>query len=118
MKILIVEDEPALLEVYATLFKTQKFEVYEANNGKIALEQLNAIKPDIIILDLMMPVMSGFDFLKAANIKQKYPKTKILVLSNLSDSKTLNRIETLGAHKYLLKASVSPRELVNAVSQL
>ncbi len=65
-----------------------------------------------------MPVMGGIEFLEAAKLKKKYPKTKVLVLSNLSDPQTLDKIERLGADKYLLKASMSPTELLMAVNQL
>ncbi len=117
-RILIVEDEAALLEIYVMIFKTQKFAVYQACNGKAALEQLDKAKPDVIILDILMPVMGGVEFLETANIKKKYPKTKVLMLSNLSDFLTLEKVKKLGADKYLLKADTSPNELVKAVSRL
>ncbi len=117
-RILIVEDEAALRKIYSMLFTLQKFNVHEATNGKLALDQLDKIKPDIIILDLLMPVMGGIEFLETADIKSKYPHTKVLVLSNLSDKKTLGLIKKLGADKYLLKASISPHQLVDAVDLL
>ncbi|MBA2279472.1 response regulator transcription factor [Candidatus Saccharibacteria bacterium] len=117
-KVLIVEDEAALRKVYVMLFNMQKFKVYEAPHGKLALEQLDTVKPDIIILDVLMPVMGGIEFLEKVDVKKKYPKMKILVLSNLSDPKTLDQIEKLGATKYLLKAGTSPTELIDAVKQL
>ncbi len=116
--ILIVEDETALRDVYAMLFDFEKFKVYQAPNGKIALKQLKDMKPDIILLDVLMPVMGGIEFLEAANIKKNYPDVKVLVLSNLSDAKTRERVESLGASKYMLKAGVAPSELVKAVAQL
>jgi DNA-binding NarL/FixJ family response regulator len=62
--------------------------------------------------------MSGLEFLEKSHIKTTHPNTKILVLSNLSDPKTLNKITELGATKYLLKSSASPAELVKAVRDL
>jgi CheY-like chemotaxis protein len=116
--ILIVEDETALRDVYSMLFNFEKFKVYQAANGKAALQQLQTIKPDVILLDVLMPVMGGIEFLEAANMKKNYPEVKVLVLSNLSDAKTRERVESLGATKYLLKAGVAPAELVKAVGQL
>lgn len=116
--ILIVEDENALRDVYAMLFDFEKFKVYEAANGKIALKHLRSVKPDVILLDVLMPVMGGIEFLEAAEIKKNYPDVKVLVLSNLSDPKTRERVENLGASKYMLKAGVAPAELVKAVAQL
>ena len=96
-RILIVEDEPALREVYVMLFKRHHSDVYEAANGKLALEQLGEVNPDVIILDVLMPVMGGIGFLKAANLPEKYPRTKVLMLSNLSDAKTIDQTQKLGA---------------------
>lgn len=117
-KILIAEDEVALREVYKTLFTFEKFDVYDAVNGKEALKQLKKHRPDVIVLDILMPVMSGIEFLEQANIPEHYPEVKVLVLSNLSDTKTLNKLTSLGANKYILKASASPAELVHAVREL
>lgn len=117
-QLLIVEDDPALSNVYITIFKIKGFAVTDAANGKIALEKLKKLQPDVIILDVLMPVMGGIEFLETANIKQTHPKTKVLVLSNLSDQDTLNKIEELGADKHILKSSVAPNELVKAVNQL
>jgi CheY-like chemotaxis protein len=116
--ILIVEDENALRDVYVTIFGLENYKVYYATNGKEALEQLPNIQVDVILLDVLMPVMGGFDFLKTANLKEDYPHIKVLMLSNLSDSKTLRQITELGADKYLLKSSVSPTQLVKSIEQL
>ncbi len=107
-KILIVEDETMLREVYATLFNIEKYTVAEASNGKDAISLLKKFKPDVVILDILMPIMSGIEFLEKTKIKLNYPDVKVLVLSNLSDPKTLQKIVSLGANKYLLKASLSP----------
>lgn len=116
--ILIVEDETALRDVYSMLFGFEKFKVYEAVNGKAALKQLKTVKPDIILLDVLMPVMGGIEFLETVEIKKNYPDVKVLVLSNLSDPKTRERVKALGASKYMLKAGVAPAELVKEVVQL
>jgi len=116
-KVLIVEDEIALREVYVTLFTIEKFDVYQAVNGKDALKQLPKIKPDIMLVDVLMPEMGGMEFLQIAPLRDKYPKTKILMLTNLSDTKTLQQIKDLGAN-YILKSSISPLQLVQAVREL
>lgn len=117
-RILIVEDEFSLREVYVMLFKAQRYDVYEAANGSIALEQIETVKPDIIILDAMMPVMGGIEFLKAVNLKKNYPHTKTLMLSNISDPATIAEGKKLGAEKYILKASLSPGELVQVIASM
>lgn len=116
-KVFIVEDEVALREVYITLFTLEKFDVYQAVNGKDALKQLPKIKPDVILLDVLMPEMGGMEFLQTVPLREKYPKTKVLMLTNLSDAKTLQQIQDLGA-SYILKSSISPLQLVHAVRDL
>lgn len=117
-ELLIVEDEDMLRKIYATLFEMEKFKVHKARNGYDAVEKLKTIKPDVIILDLLMPVMNGFEFLEAVKVKTTHPGTKVLVLSNLSDQASLDRIIKLGATKYVLKSSISPSELVSEVKAL
>ena len=117
-RLLIVEDEPALRDVYVTLFRMQNFEVFEAENGKVGVEQMHAVKPDVVILDALMPVMGGIEFLETVNLKENYPNTRVLLLSNLSVPKTVSTGKKLGVHRYMLKASVSPRELVAVVNEL
>lgn len=117
-RLLIVEDETALREIYITLFRLQGYEVYEAPNGKEAITQMQAFKPDVVILDALMPVMGGIEFLQIVKPKENYPDTRILLLSNLSVPGTVLTSKKLGADKYLLKASVSPTELVAVVNEL
>jgi CheY-like chemotaxis protein len=116
--VLIVEDELALLEAYTLLFETKGYHALQATNGEEALAVLQGEKLDYIILDILMPVMSGIEFLEAAHIPENYPNTKVLVLSNLSDQKTLDTVMNLGASKYLLKASTSPSELIRTIESL
>lgn len=117
-KILIVEDEAVLRDVYVTLFNLEKFKVHVAFNGVEALKQLPKVKPDIILLDVLMPEMGGLEFLRTAKLQKNYPYTKVLMLTNLSDAKTLQQLSDLGASNYVLKSSVSPLQLVQAVREL
>ena len=117
-KILIVEDEDILRNAYVNVFTIEKFDVSEAANGKIAIEQIEKVKPDIVILDVLMPNMSGIEFLEKVNVARDYPKTKILVLSNLSDKDTIEHVISLGATKHLVKSSLSPGQLVETVRTL
>lgn len=117
-KILIIEDESMLREVYTTLFSLEKYEVANASNGKDALKKIKEFKPDVVVLDLLMPVMNGIEFLQHAQMKINHPETKVLVLSNLSDPKTISKVLKLGVTDYKLKASLSPVQLVSAVKNL
>lgn len=117
-RVLVVEDEPMLRDVYVTLFKLQDYVVQSAVNGKDAVDMLKAYEPDVIVLDALMPVMGGIEFLETVNPKDNLPRTRILLLSNLSDPKTISKGKKLGVHKYLLKADVSPTQLLEAVREL
>lgn len=117
-RMLIVEDETALLDAYTLLFQSRNYEVSQAANGREALKALQGKRFDYIVLDILMPVMGGVDFLESAGIPENHPDTKVLVLSNLSDKKTIDTVKRLGATKYLLKAGTSPGELVDALESM
>lgn len=117
-RIMIVEDEPALLSVYTMLFKMHKYDVTDAPDGSIALKLLKSVKPDVIILDILMPIMGGIEFLKKADLKKSNPSAKVLVLSNLSDSDTIDKVLELGADSYMLKSSLAPNQLIAEVEKL
>lgn len=117
-KLLIVEDEEILRKAYVNVFTIEKFDVSEAENGEVAMRQIELVKPDIIILDVLMPVMNGIEFLEKVNLINDYPKTRVLVLSNLSDKETIDQVIRLGATKHLVKASLSPGQLVKTVRNL
>lgn len=116
-KILIVEDEPILRETYQTIISTEPYVCEVAENGKVALEMCSIRDYDLILLDIMMPVMNGIDFL------EKYPKlsemaSKIVILSNLSSGKEFERAKELGITRSLVKADTSPRELISTIRYL
>lgn len=117
-RVLVVEDEPMLRDVYVTLFKLQDYDVQSAVNGKDAVDMLKSYEPDVIVLDALMPIMGGIEFLETVKPRDNHPRTRILLLSNLSDPKTISKGKKLGVHKYLLKADVSPTQLLEAVREL
>lgn len=110
-RILIIEDEKPLREAFAFLLTSEGFEVDMAENGQIGLERLRAFKPHLILLDMLMPLMNGEEFLKLANLKELRPAPKTIMLSNLSDAITLEDAEEYGVADSLLKADLSPSEL-------
>lgn len=115
-KILIVEDEPLLRESYNMILSTEPYDVDVARNGQEALEKCSQTTYDLILLDLMMPVMDGPGFLEkyTADAGQHNP-TNVIILSNLSSGDELNRALDLGARRNILKASLSPKQLIATV---
>lgn len=115
-KILVVEDEAALNDAYTIILKKQGHEVSSVFNGEDALEHIASETPDLILLDLRMPKMDGIKFLKELKPVKNYPKTKIIVFSNYDVQKDIDEAFRLGAHRYMLKAWASPKELIKVVN--
>ncbi len=116
--ILVVEDEPMLQEAYRHVLQFKGYTVHVASNGLEGLEQLRKVKPNIILLDVLMPQLDGIGFLKRANIKQDYPKIKVVACTNLSDSETREQMLSLGADRQVLKSDLSPSQLVALIEEL
>ena len=109
--VLIIEDEKVLRDVYKLILSSKGFEVYTADNGLEGLQQLRTVGPDMVLLDIFMPVMDGREFMRNIDLKD-YPDTKIVVCSNLSDIETQEEMITLGAKRFVLKSSMSPEDLI------
>jgi DNA-binding response OmpR family regulator len=117
-RILIIEDEKPLREAFAYLLGTEGFTVELAENGKIGLQKLAAFKPDLILLDMLMPVMDGMTFLQKARLPKAHAQTKTIMLSNLSDAITFDDASAYGVTVSVLKADLSPVELVKTVKKV
>ncbi len=116
--ILIVEDERNLNEAYQMILRHAGHVVHAAYDGTEALEITKKLEPDLILLDLRMPKMGGVEFLKRYDLKGDHPKVKVVIFSNLDTQKEIDEAYTLGAHKYMLKAWASPKELTQLVDNL
>lgn len=114
-KIMIVEDERPLNQAYQMILEAQDHEVHCAFDGTEALKLTEHVEPDLILLDLRMPKMGGVEFLKDYDLKKKHPKVKVIIFSNLDMQKEIDEAYKLGAHKYILKAWATPKELVQIV---
>ncbi len=116
-KVLIVEDNDTLNEAYKLILEKDGHEVATAFNGEEGLEKLKEVSPDLILLDILMPKMDGLEFLRHFK-SDKYPKATIIILSNLNEDEQVEEARKLGAHRYILKASTSPRELAARVNHI
>ena len=114
-KVLIIEDEKTLNEAYQIVLKKAKHKVFAAYNGQEGLEVFKAERPDLVLLDLRMPKMSGVEFLKRLKPAKNYPDTKIIVFSNYDDQQEVADAIENGAQRYMLKAWSSPSELIKLV---
>jgi two-component system, sensor histidine kinase and response regulator len=113
--ILIVEDEPELAEVYQTLLDQAGYKVKVAHNGKNALSIVDEFEPNLILLDLRMPIMDGVEFLENYDLKNNHQDVKVIVFSNYDMQDEIDDAYRLGADRYVLKAWASPKELLQIV---
>lgn len=118
LTVMIVEDEALLNDVYAQVLGSADINLLRAYNGQEALDILQEQTPDIILLDLRMPVMDGISFLKKLNPKQTMPETKIIVFSNYDDQREIDEAFSLGAMHYMLKAWATPDELIKLIQEV
>src|ERR1700761_2620779 len=118
LQVLIIEDEQLLNEAYARGLSAANISLLRAYNGKEALDILKHDTPDIILLDLRMPVMDGIEFLKKLKPKDNLPNAKIIVFSNYDDQHEIDEAFSLGAMHYMLKAWATPDELVKLIREV
>ncbi|MBI2037756.1 MAG: response regulator [Candidatus Magasanikbacteria bacterium] len=114
-KVLIVEDEQALLAVLAKKFTIEKFKVFEAPNGQIGLEQAFQHHPDIILLDILMPIMDGMTMLNKLRQDPWGKSVPIIMLTNLSDEKKEAEAAKEGCYDYFIKSDWNIDDLVKKV---
>ena len=114
-KVLIVEDNVDLVDAYELVFEKEGFDVEVVFDGKQALEKLKTFHPEIVLLDIMMPYMNGFEFLQEV---RKTDKDLIVVVnSNLSQDAEIKKSFDLGANEYLRKSDYTVFTLVDKIKQ-
>ncbi len=116
--ILLVEDDPFLIDIYLTRLKEAGYTVDVASNGEIALDKLKKSKPDLMILDIILPKMDGWEVLKRIGPDLKLKKLKVIVLSNLGQKEEVEAGFELGAVKYFVKAEYTPSEVVEEIKKI
>lgn len=114
-KILLVEDDEALASVYKSRLDLEGFETREVNNGEEALTAAMEFKPDLILLDAMMPKISGFDVLDILRNTPETSATRVIMLTALSQPKDKERAESLGVNDYLVKSQVVIGDVIERV---
>lgn len=116
--ILIVEDDKDLNFAYRLILERENHTVDSAFNGEEALQKLQSFQADIILLDLLMPIKSGVEFLQNYDIINEHPDVKILVFTNIDNAPEINEALRLGADKCIIKAWTSPQGLVKLIDNM
>lgn len=114
-KILLVEDDTALATVYKSRLELEGFEVQDVSNGEDALSAAVAFRPDLILLDAMMPKISGFDVLDILRNTPDTANIRVIMLTALSQPKDKERAEALGVDDYLVKSQVVIGDVVERI---
>lgn len=114
-KILLVEDDQALAAVYRSRLELEGFDVREVHNGEDALAAALDFRPDLILLDAMMPKISGFDVLDILRNTPETTNVRVVMLTALSQPKDKQRAQELGADDYLVKSQVVINDVVERV---
>lgn len=114
-RLLLVEDDDALANVYLTRLETEGFEVRRVDNGEDALASALNFKPDLVLLDVMMPKVSGFDVLDILRNTPDTANLKIIMLTALSQESDKERADSLGVDDYLVKSQVVIADVVERI---
>ena len=117
-KIMLVEDDKSLREIYSIRLVAEGYEVVSAGDGEEALAIAVQQKPDLILSDVMMPKISGFDMLDILRSTPETKDIKVIMMTALSSEEQRQRGESLGADKYLVKSQVGIEDVINAVHEV
>jgi DNA-binding response OmpR family regulator len=114
-KIAIVEDDQAIAQMYRIKFEAEDFEVETADNGVLGLQMIEKFRPNIVLLDLMMPEMTGDEMLKALRAKPWGKDMKVIILTNMGEQEAPESVKQLNVKRFILKAEMTPRQVAEMV---
>lgn len=115
--VLIVEDNDFIRNMYQLKLSKSGIETIEAVDGSMALAKIAETKPDLVLLDLMMPNMGGIEVLEQLRQQKMVPQLPVLILTNIMDQLTIDKCKVLGACDYIVKTDLTPKEVVEKIKQ-
>jgi DNA-binding response OmpR family regulator len=116
-KIAIIEDDQAISQMYRFKFEAEGFTVETAENGRLGLALAENMKPDIILLDLMMPEMTGDEMLELLRDTPWGKSVKVIILTNMGEQEIPPKVKELGVSDVILKADMTPRQVADVVKK-
>jgi DNA-binding response OmpR family regulator len=116
-KIAIIEDDQAISQMYRFKFEAEGYTVQTAENGELGLELAQSMMPDIILLDLMMPIMTGDAMLAKLRATDWGASIKVIILTNMGEQEIPPRVRELGVDGVILKADMTPRQVADVVKK-
>jgi DNA-binding response OmpR family regulator len=116
-KVAIIEDDLVISQMYRMKFESAGFEVQMAANGELGVELAENFEPDIILLDLQMPVMDGLEALKIMRKQPWGKKIPVIILTNLGEEESPKELKDLGVESYIVKANLTPSQVLERVKK-
>ena len=116
-KIAIIEDDSAISQMYRIKFEAEGYSVETAENGKLGLELVQKMVPDIILLDLMMPEMNGDEMLIKLRASDWGKDLKVIILTNMGETEAPANLRELGVLAFIVKANMTPRQVAELVKE-
>lgn len=116
--ILLIEDDPFLIEIYSEKFREGGFFVDVVSNGEEVLAKAKEKKPDLIVLDIVLPQVDGWELLRQLKQDQELKNIKVVILSNLGQKEEVEKGIESGAAKYLIKAHFTPSQVVEEIKKI
>jgi DNA-binding response OmpR family regulator len=116
-KIAIIEDDPVINQMYRMKFEADGFDVQIADNGKRGVALVEEFSPNIILMDLQMPHMNGAEALKEIRSHDWGKDVPVIILTNLGEEEAPKELKALGIHSYIVKADLTPRQVVGRVKE-
>jgi len=117
-KVLVVEDDPLMARLYQKAFTFEGYDVLVAYDGEEGLKKTKAEKPNLVLLDIMMPKMNGLEFLDSLKAHADIKTTPVVILTNLASDKDAEVALSKGAVRYIVKSEHDPKEVVNMVKEI
>lgn len=118
IKVMIVEDEPALRDIYSTKLEMEGFEVTSAGDGVEGLSKIIETVPDIVLLDVVLPVKDGFQVLQDLKSNPRTEGIPVIIMSNLGQNYEVKRGLSLGAEDFLTKADLTPDAIIERIREV
>ena len=116
--ILLVEDDPFLIDIYTTKLKEKGFSVEVAEDGAECLRKIKETLPDLLLLDIVLPSLNGWEILRKIKSDDKLKNLKVVILSNLGEKEEIEKGIKFGVSKYLVKAHYTPSEVVEEIEKI
>lgn len=116
--IVLVEDDELLSEMYQTALINEGFQCSVAHNGATGLDLINHVQPDLVLLDLMLPEMSGDEVLAKMRSVDRTKNTKVIVMTNISETEAPEQLKNLDFERYIIKANTTLLQVVAIVKEM